>query len=87
MTDDPREDDANGDLDEVFPLSEEELAKADDLREDLDDDEMVIWTVDDGTPVPEVTEVSESARSWLEPVDIGEETNAAEDHDEIAWGP
>jgi ribosome-binding protein aMBF1 (putative translation factor) len=84
MAPDPRDDAASDDIDDVFPLSEEERAKADDLREGLADDETVIWTVEDGEPVPEVTEVEPFAE--LEPVELDEKTNAAEDHDEIAWG-
>jgi hypothetical protein len=54
---------------------------------DLGGDETLRWTVsDDGEWTVERVEQRYGAFSELDPVDVGEATNAAEDHDEIAWG-
>lgn len=54
---------------------------------DLDDGETLRWTrSEDGEWTVERVEQRYGAFSDLEPIELDEETNAAEDHDEIAWG-
>lgn len=52
---------------------------------DLDPGDKLRWVVsEDGTVAVEVVEEQAGAFSKLEPIDIGEETNAVEDHDRIS---